>query len=82
MEHCRQPRTSTEPEHHVAQLADRAIGEHTFDVGLHKGKCGGNHDGDGRNDHDDIRRRAKNVEAGEEHRVEARHEKHAGYDHR
>ena len=81
VEHGRQPRAGTEAQHHVPELAHRAVGKHPLDVGLHESERGGNHDGDRRDDHDHVRRRTENVQAGEEHWIQPGDEEHAGDHH-
>ena len=54
VEHGWQPRTRTETQHHVTELANRAVCQYPLDIVLHEGQRCCNHDGDGSNHHDHI----------------------------
>ena len=64
-------------EEHVAELADRGVREHPFDVGLHDRDRAGEERGDAADPRDDRRR----VGARLEERVRAAQEEHARGDH-
>ncbi len=82
VKHRRQPCTSAETEHHVAELRNGRIRKHLLDVVLHERKCGGDHDRDPADDGDEVATRTKDVETSEEHWIETSDEEDARDDHR
>ena len=54
VEHGRQPGAGAEAEHHVAELADRRVGEHLLDVVLDERQQRRDDDRDRSDDDDDV----------------------------
>ena len=75
-----------EPEHHVAEVADRRVGDDLLDVGLHPREAGAVDDAHDRQRHDERRELAGGV--GKERKAELHEavrphlQQHAGQDHR
>ena len=83
MEDARRPRPDTEGHHHVAQLADRRVGEDALDVVLHEGKKRPDDHGDAADQSEGVDAVAQRAdrETSEEHAVDAGHQVDAGHDH-
>ena len=75
-----------EPEHHVAEVADRRVGDDLLDVGLHEREAGAVEDAHDRERHDhgreQLRRIGEQREAELHEAVRAHLQQHAGEDHR
>ena len=82
VEHRRQPCTSAETEHHVAELRNGRIRKHLLDVVLHERKCSRDDDGDATDHGDEVATRTEDVETSEEHWIETSDEEDTRDDHR
>ena len=81
VEHAGRPGADRQGGHHVTQLADRRIGQHTFDVVLDEGQRGREHHGEPGDEGHPVQPAVADREALPEHAVGPGHEVHAGHDH-
>ena len=84
VEHRARPGTHAEAQHHVTELADRAVRQHFLDVGLHERQPGGDQDCDATDHGNEVELLPGNVdvETNVEHRVQAGHQEYASHHHR